>query len=151
MTRESWASSESARRTMRANRSRNTSPELALRSALHRSGLRFRINRRILPDASSADITFASARIAIFVDGCFWHGCESHCRLPKANSDYWTEKIARNRARDILTDRRLREAGWTVVRVWEHENPAEAAFRIRAILAPSASVGSADSAPQADT
>ena len=106
---------------------RETAPELALRRALHADGYRFRVvhpvpgNRR-----RSIDIAFTRARVAVFVDGCFWHGCPEHGTQPRANSAWWTAKLAANRTRDADTDRLLREAGWQVVRVWEHE-PVERA------------------------
>lgn len=108
-----------------------TGPELALRRALHRRGLRFRVNVRTLP--GRPDIVLTRARIVIQVDGCFWHGCPEHAVAPKANAEWWHEKIAANRARDGRNDRALEAAGWTVVRVWEHETTAEAASRIEAL------------------
>jgi DNA mismatch endonuclease (patch repair protein) len=77
---------------------------------------------------------FVGRRVAVFVDGCFWHGCHEHCRMPSSNTDYWPAKIARNVERDRSTDERLAEAGWTVVRVWEHESPTEAADRLVTVL-----------------
>lgn len=119
------ASSENARRTMRANKRKDTSIELAIRRRLHASGLRYRVDHPA--DASDrrrrADIVFTRARIAIFIDGCFWHGCPEHYVEPRANSEYWRPKIARNRERDLDSTRRLQEAGWTVMRFWEHEDP----------------------------
>jgi DNA mismatch endonuclease, patch repair protein len=109
---------------MSNQRSRDTRPELALRSRLHRMGLRYRTHVAPLPDLRrKADIVFGPARVAVFVDGCFWHGCPEHGqRRHDVNGWYWPEKIARNRRRDEDTDRRLRDAGWLVVRVWEHED-----------------------------
>ncbi|GAA1937527.1 very short patch repair endonuclease [Nocardioides hwasunensis] len=107
---------------MRANRSRDTGPEMALRRALHAQGLRYRLNARPLPQIRrTADIVFRSKRVAVFVDGCFWHGCPEHYRAPKANAQYWSAKVNRNVARDIQVDEILRDAGWVSVRVWEHE------------------------------
>lgn len=118
-------SNENARRTMRANKRRDTSIELAVRRRLHASGLRYRVDHPA--DASDrrrrADIVFTRARIAVFIDGCFWHGCPEHYVPPRANADYWLPKIARNRERDRDSTRRLEEAGWTVMRFWEHEDP----------------------------
>ena len=87
-----------------------------------------------------ADVVLRGAKLAVFVDGCFWHGCPEHMTWPKANAAWWREKIALTKARDSDTDRRLREAGWTVIRVWEHEDIAEAADHIEAAarLAPAA-------------
>jgi DNA mismatch endonuclease (patch repair protein) len=116
---------------MLANRSRDTRPELQIRRAVHAMGLRYRV--AIRPEASvrrSADLVFTRARVAVFVDGCFWHGCSVHFRTPATNPDYWSTKIAGNVARDRDTDVRLAEAGWTVVRVWEHEVVIEAATDI---------------------
>jgi DNA mismatch endonuclease (patch repair protein) len=116
---------------MRANRSRDTRPELLLRSALHARGLRFRVTVRPLPALNrTADIVFRPARVAVFVDGCFWHGCPTHRVAPRANADYWAEKIHRNRDRDRHTDAELAAAGWQVIRVWEHDDAADAAARI---------------------
>jgi DNA mismatch endonuclease (patch repair protein) len=116
------ASSPDALRRMKAARQRDTNPELALRRELHRMGLRYRVDERPLPGIRRrADVTFRSARVAVFVDGCFWHGCPEHGTSPKANAQWWRDKIDRNRARDVDTDRRLAEAGWRVVRLWEHD------------------------------
>lgn len=114
---------------MRANRGRDTGPEVALRSALHGRGLRFRKNvrldlgegRRVRPD-----ILIPGVRLAVFVDGCFWHGCRDHRSLPTANSSFWKEKIEATARRDERQVAWLREAGWTVVRVWEHDVPDRA-------------------------
>jgi DNA mismatch endonuclease (patch repair protein) len=107
---------------MLANRSKNTKPEMQLRSALHARGLRFRVTMRPVPSLNrTADIVFTRARVAVFVDGCFWHGCTSHYVAPRANADYWRDKITRNQARDEDTANRLRAAGWLVIRVWEHD------------------------------
>lgn len=128
---ESWASSHIARATMRANRSRDTTPEKLLRSALHGMGLRFRVSARPIPSLNrTADIVFRPARIAVFVDGCFWHGCLTHYTAPRANADFWRVKIQRNQERDRETDEQLAAAGWTVMRVWEHEDLTQAAVHI---------------------
>lgn len=124
----SWASSDHARRTMKANRRRDTKPELRIRSALHRSGLRFRVDTAPLRGVRRrADIVLTRVHVAVFIDGCFWHGCHEHFIPPKTNADYWRQKIQRNRDRDKETDRILADAGWTVLRFWEHENPSDAA------------------------
>lgn len=121
---------------MQANRHVDTQPELRLRSALHRLGLRFRRDHRIdLPELRvRVDVAFTHARVAVFVDGCFWHGCPDHGKQPRANAEYWREKIERNRRRDQRTDVALREAGWLPVRVWEHEDPLNAAERVGALI-----------------
>ncbi|MFJ2814988.1 MULTISPECIES: very short patch repair endonuclease [unclassified Streptomyces] len=132
----SWASSREARAVMSANRSRDTVPELLLRKALHRHGLRYRVSARPLPKLRrTADVVFTKARVAVFVDGCFWHGCPEHHRpATKHHSDFWSQKIEMNRARDQETNQVLQEAEWTVVRVWEHEDPEEAALRIADVV-----------------
>lgn len=125
------ASSEGVRKSMQANKGKDTKPELALRRATHALGLRYRVSVRPLPKVRrTADMVFTRARVAVFMDGCFWHGCPDHHTRSATNADYWAEKVVRNRARDAETDRLLTEAGWTVIRVWEHENPAEAAIRV---------------------
>lgn len=110
---------EQRRLNMSRNKGRNTRPELQLRSALHRVGLRFRIHRRDLPGAP--DIVFTSARVAVFVDGCFWHGCPIHGASPKTNEEFWASKLTRNKQRDREVDCQLAELGWNVIRIWEHE------------------------------
>lgn len=121
---------------MRSNRSIDSKPELALRRALHRLGLRYRKHYRLdLADLRvRPDVVFIAARVAVFVDGCFWHRCPIHASDPKANSEYWGPKLRRNVARDRRVDRALEEAGWSVVRVWEHEAVDEAAARIAATV-----------------
>jgi DNA mismatch endonuclease (patch repair protein) len=116
---------------MQANRSRDTKPEQALRSALHRRGLRFRKHVRPLSGLRcTADIVFPSEKVAVFVDGCFWHRCPVHSARPQTNESYWSAKIDRNAQRDRRNSRLLREAGWEVIRVWEHESPQVAAGKI---------------------
>ncbi|CAA9520005.1 MAG: Very-short-patch mismatch repair endonuclease (G-T specific) [uncultured Thermoleophilia bacterium] len=117
---------------MSVARRRDTGPERALRSELHRLGLRFRLHRRLAGLRREADVVFGPARVAVFIDGCFWHGCPQHATWPKANADFWRTKIETNRRRDADTDERLAGAGWEVVRIWEHEDPAEAARLIAA-------------------
>jgi len=120
---------------MQAARQRDTAPELAARSELHRRGLRFYIDRAPLPSLRRrADILFPRRRVAVYIDGCFWHGCPEHGTWPKANAEWWRAKIETNRARDCDTDRRLQEAGWTVVRAWEHESPMVIADRVVRVL-----------------
>lgn len=124
----SWASSLAARKTMQANRGRDTKPELRVRSIVHAAGYRYRVNSRPEKEIRrTADMVFSRARVAVFIDGCFWHGCPEHYVAPRANKDYWSGKILANRSRDDETDRLLRERGWTVLRIWEHVSPAEAA------------------------
>ncbi|MER8068369.1 very short patch repair endonuclease [Streptomyces sp. NPDC094034] len=133
---DSSATSMSVRAVMAANKGKDTKPERLLRSALHRKGLRYRVGVRPLPDLRrTADVVFPKARVAVFVDGCFWHGCPEHHRPAKKRGEFWQDKIKGNRDRDAATNVALREAGWTVVRVWEHEDVDEAAERIRGIVA----------------
>ncbi len=116
---------------MSAQRSKDTAPELALRRALHARGLRYFVHRRPLRELRrTADIVFPKAKVAVFVDGCFWHGCRAHGNVPSANTWYWPDKIRRNVERDRDTDARLQEKGWESVRIWEHEPIAEAAERV---------------------
>lgn len=118
---------------MQANRSRDTRPELEVRRRLHRLGLRYRV--AMAPEAGlrrRADIVFTRARIAVFIDGCFWHGCPEHGRLNfNYNADYWPAKIAANVARDADTNARLKDAGWTVLRFWEHEDATDVAENVQ--------------------
>jgi DNA mismatch endonuclease (patch repair protein) len=127
------ASSPEVRRRMQAVRRRDTSPEMRLRSALHRMGLRYQVDRSPLPQVRRrADLVFPTERIAVFVDGCFWHLCPIHATWPKSNADWWREKLEANRARDASTDAQLRARDWTVVRIWGHEPVGEAADRVAA-------------------
>jgi DNA mismatch endonuclease (patch repair protein) len=108
---------------------------MAIRSALHQQGLRFRKHAIPLKGLRCrADIVFPRERVAVFVDGCFWHGCPEHGRRPKTNPAYWDAKIARNAQRDSRNNALLQEAGWEVVRVWEHEPVETAAARIEALV-----------------
>ncbi len=105
---------------MRSVASKNTQPELALRKALWRAGVRgWRVNLKTLD--GKPDIVFGRAKVAVFVDGCFWHGCPDCYRAPKGNAEYWQAKVARNRLRDALVTARLRANRWRVLRFWEHE------------------------------
>lgn len=118
---------------MRANRGSDTKPELAIRSVLHRRGLRFRKNVRVDLGPGQRvrpDIVFPRLRLAIFIDGCFWHGCQEHRSLPASNVAFWHKKISGTIRRDKLHVRWLRQSGWTAVRIWEHEPPEQAAGRI---------------------
>ncbi|MCY3851922.1 MAG: very short patch repair endonuclease, partial [Acidimicrobiaceae bacterium] len=121
---ESWASSEATRKSMQGNRSRDTKPELAARSLIHAQGLRYRVGVRPLPGLRrTADVVFRRDKIAVFLDGCFWHGCPEHHTQPTTNSEYWSAKINGNIERDKDTNAQLEQAGWTVLRFWEHESP----------------------------
>ena len=121
-------SSPEASRRMAKVRQTGTGAEIALRRELYRRGLRYRIDFEVLKKPRRvADIAFPGRMIAIFVDGCFWHGCPEHATWPKQNSDFWRQKIETNRLRDADTNSRLLDAGWTVLRFWEHQSPIEAA------------------------
>nr|WP_238526501.1 very short patch repair endonuclease [Gordonia neofelifaecis] len=122
---------------MKSNRSRDTGPELRLRSELHRRGLRYFVDRAPIKGVRRrADVVFPRKKIAVFVDGCFWHGCPEHFTVAKTNAEYWAAKVEANRARDRDTDRLLIDAGWTVLRVWEHEDVEGAADRIVRAIRP---------------
>ncbi|WP_433475385.1 very short patch repair endonuclease [Spirillospora sp. CA-142024] len=121
--------SEGRSRNMRANRRSDTKPEVALRSALHALGYRYRKDLRVdLPGGARVrpDIVFTARKVAVFVDGCFWHVCPEHGRQPTTNEWYWTPKLRRNMERDRQANAALRGAGWRVVRLWEHESLPEA-------------------------
>ncbi|MFB6613422.1 very short patch repair endonuclease [Streptomyces sp. NPDC056367] len=123
------------RTRMSRQKSRDTSVEVALRKALHAKGARYRIHRKPVKGVRrEADIVFGPARVAVFVDGCFWHGCPVHATWPKNNAEFWRAKIEGNRRRDLDTDARLAEAGWLALRVWEHEGADEAAARVLAVV-----------------
>lgn len=107
-----------------------TGPEMRLRRELHRRGMRFRVNLRDLP--GRPDIAFTRLRLAVFVDGCFWHLCPLHSTMPKNNAAWWREKLLRNVERDREKDLLLTKRGWTVLHIWEHVDTAEAADRVRA-------------------
>ncbi|MGW1546790.1 very short patch repair endonuclease [Streptomyces sp. NPDC002346] len=111
--------------------SRDTAPEVAVRKLLHAAGYRYRINERV-PGMSrrTIDIAFTRAKVAVMIDGCFWHGCPEHATQPKANSEWWRKKLERNIARDLETTEHLTAAGWTVLRFWEHEAPEAVAARV---------------------
>jgi DNA mismatch endonuclease (patch repair protein) len=124
-------SSDAAAKRMRSTKQRDNDSEKALRSALHRLGYRFRIHREIVPGTRrSVDIVFPTDRVAVFVDGCFWHACPEHGTLPKSNRDWWVQKLTDNAKRDRDTDKRLLDANWLVIRIWEHDDPGDAAARI---------------------
>lgn len=112
---------------MQANRGRDTKPELAVRRALHSRGHRYRVDARPEPGLNRrADLVFTRRKVAVFIDGCYWHGCPEHYSAPATNDGFWSAKIAANRLRDAETTQLLEAAGWQVVRVWEHEQVADA-------------------------
>ena len=121
---------------MQANKSRDTSPELALRRELFKRGMRYRVGFAPLPGVRrTVDIAFPRAHVAVMVDGCFWHGCPEHHRTPKSHTEYWEQKVAHNQERDADTNQRLADAGWTVLRFWEHEPLPEVADAVEQAVA----------------
>ncbi|WP_193509117.1 very short patch repair endonuclease [Cryobacterium sp. BB736] len=131
----SWASSPGRRRIMQSVKSRDTTPELAVRRLLHARGLRYRVNLRPQPNLRrTADIVFTRQRVAVFIDGCFWHGCPAHYREPRVNDSYWRTKINQNRLRDASTTAALEAEGWMVMRFWAHEMPATVADAISVVV-----------------
>lgn len=133
-TRATPSTPEASLRMQRV-RQKNTSAESTLRRELHARGLRYRIHVPVLTKPRRvADIAFSGLRVAVFVDGCFWHGCPQHATWPKQNAEFWRAKILANQERDRDTDARLRADGWKVVRVWAHEMPHVAASRIAKLV-----------------
>ncbi len=129
------ASSPAVRARFQRQKTRDTAPELALRSELHRRGLRYRVDVPLLGSRRGrADIVFSRAHVVVMVDGCFWHRCPEHGVAPKSNAAWWQQKLDRNVERDRQTDDQLTSSGWRVVRVWEHEAPGAAADRIEATI-----------------
>jgi len=131
----SWASSEGVRRSMQSNRGKDTTLELRVRRALHARGLRYQLQRAV-PGARrrTIDIAFPRQRVAVFVDGCFWHGCPQHHTVAKTNPEFWAAKMERNRDRDRDTDAILHDAGWTVARFWEHHTTEEIVNSVLGLL-----------------
>jgi DNA mismatch endonuclease (patch repair protein) len=116
---------------MRGNRGRDTQPELRVRRLVHASGLRYRVDTRPVPTLRfRADLVFTRARVAVFIDGCFWHGCPEHYRSAQKNARFWSKKVRENAARDERVTSTLKDAGWEVIRAWEHENPQAVADHI---------------------
>lgn len=131
----SWASSAARRRNMQAIRSRDTKPEWLIRRLVHAQGLRYRVSARPIPGLRrTADLVFRPTKVAVFIDGCYWHGCPEHYVPPRTNSGYWSEKVLRNVKRDRDTDQRLSDAGWFVLRFWEHEQSTACADKIAATV-----------------
>jgi DNA mismatch endonuclease (patch repair protein) len=121
-------SSPETSRRMAKVRQKGTDAEIALRRELYRRSLRYRVDYEVLKKPRRvADVAFPGLRVAVFVDGCFWHGCPEHASWPKQNAEFWRQRIEANRLRDADTNERLRSMGWTVLRFWEHESPVEAA------------------------
>ena len=129
------AASPETHRKMAAVGRRDTPQEMAIRKALFQAGCRYRVQFRPLADHRwTADIAFTRARVLVFVDGCYWHGCPIHGSIPKSNGEWWTAKIGRNVERDCEATRVLTERGWTVLRIWSHEKPADAAQAVLQVL-----------------
>ena len=129
------ASSVALSKRMSKAKRRDTAPEMLLRRELHRRGRRFRVVMKVPGNnRRTIDIAFPRQKFAVFVDGCFWHGCPDHGTSPNANSAWWQQKLEANAARDRDTDRLLHESGWTVLRIWEHVSAGEAADRVEALL-----------------
>ena len=128
-------SSHKASRRMERVRQKGTRCEVELRRTLHFRRLRYRLQVPLITNSRRvADIVFRRRKLAIFVDGCFWHGCPEHGTSPKSNADFWRDKIETNKKRELDTNQRLTEAGWRVLRVWEHEEAEDAADRIMEAL-----------------
>ncbi|MFI7584031.1 very short patch repair endonuclease [Kocuria sp. M1N1S27] len=129
------ASSEAVTSRMKRQLARDTNPELLLRRHLHRSGLRYRVDAPLpgMP-RRRADVLFTRWKVAVFVDGCFWHCCPVHGVAPKANAEWWSTKLGRNVQRDRETDASLRAQGWQVLRFWEHEDMHVAAQSVQAVI-----------------
>lgn len=129
------ASSDSVRSRMSKQRRRDTQAELLVRQILHGRGVRYRVDVRPEPDyRCKADIIWRTLRLVVFIDGCFWHGCPQHATRPRANGEWWAQKLDANILRDRKTDAFLAARGWTVLRFWEHEEPAAVADAICAKL-----------------
>lgn len=123
------------RRRMANTHARDTTPEMTVRRLLHARGRRYRVNYRPIPSMRrTVDIAFTKARVAILIDGCFWHHCPTHYVEPRTRTGFWRAKIAANVERDCETNKVLREAGWTVLRFWEHEDPGEVVHAIELVL-----------------
>lgn len=134
-TRLSWASSPGIRRSMQSNRGRNTRPEMRVRSALHKAGLRYRTHfRPILGRRCTVDVAFPKDHVALFIDGCYWHSCPAHRSLPKTNREWWATKLNATQDRDRANTAALQNAGWIVLRVWEHENVSDVVDKVKEVL-----------------
>jgi DNA mismatch endonuclease, patch repair protein len=130
------ASSPAVSRRMAVHPRRDTGPEMAVRRLLHSTGFRYRVCWKVPgTPRRTIDIAFTRAKVAVFIDGCFWHGCPEHGQTPTSNRRWWADKISRNQERDSDTTRKLENAGWTVLRIWEHVPPDEATELIRTVLA----------------
>lgn len=130
MSQEDHRPTEDTSRRIRATRRRDTSAEMRLRRELHGRGLRYGVDRPVVGRRRRVDLHFPGARLVVFVDGCFWHSCPLHATVPKTNTDWWRAKLAANVERDRQSDRDLEEAGYEVIRVWEHDDVLGASDRI---------------------
>ena len=129
------ASSGTVRSRMSRQKRKDTEAEMSVRRILHARGLRYRVDVRPVPELRArGDIVWSGLRLIVFIDGCFWHGCPDHATRPRANAEWWAEKLDNNIRRDRRTDSELRKRGWTVLRFWEHENPEDVADVICAKL-----------------
>jgi DNA mismatch endonuclease (patch repair protein) len=129
------ASSKQVRSVMQSNRGRDSKLEMRLRREIHSKGLRYAIDRRPEEDVNSrADLLFESAKLVVYVNGCFWHGCGRHYREPKTNASFWRNKIATNRTRDRKVRRNLQRRGWKVIVVWEHDDVEQTADEISKLV-----------------
>jgi len=127
--------SVAVRNVMRANRGVDTGPEIRLRSLVHKAGLRYAIDVRPEADINRrADLVFRAAKVAVFVNGCFWHGCPKHYSSPKSNKRYWSEKVRRNRERDVETRFLLKRRGWRVLVFWEHQPAQSCSERVVSVV-----------------
>lgn len=132
---DSWAPNAAIRKSMQGNRGRDTAPEMAVRRLLHAQGFRYRVHVRPVQDVRrTADLVFPRMKVAVFIDGCYWHGCPEHYIAPMTNAFYWSDKVSANRARDIDTNTVLRSRGWSVYRFWEHQPPTAVAAEIAEAL-----------------
>jgi DNA mismatch endonuclease (patch repair protein) len=123
--------SMAVRNVMRANKGVNTKPELELRRLVHKGGLRYSINARPEADINRrADLVFRSAKVAVFINGCFWHGCSRHYSPPKSNKQFWVQKVKRNMERDLETKKLLSKRGWVVMVFWEHQDSITCAQKV---------------------
>ncbi|MEU6286989.1 very short patch repair endonuclease [Streptomyces sp. NPDC046988] len=139
---EAVPSSAAVSARMSRQGSRDTAPEVAVRRLLHASGMRYRVNVPVpgMP-RRTIDIVFPRTKVAVFLDGCFWHGCPQHATHPKANAEWWRTKLDKNMARDAETTAHLQREGWTVLRFWEHEVPETVAKKVREAVPPAAPPG----------
>ncbi|MFG3079304.1 very short patch repair endonuclease [Streptomyces parvulus] len=139
---EAVPSSAAVSARMSRQGSRDTAPEVAVRRLLHASGMRYRVNVPVpgMP-RRTIDIVFPRTKVAVFLDGCFWHGCPQHATHPKANAEWWRTKLDKNMARDAETTAHLQQEGWTVLRFWEHEVPETVANKVREAVLPAAPPG----------